>query len=278
MSAYKYLSRVVAKARYERRFPEHLIRDVTRAYANLEPLASLPRVPAREELERELSSIVERYAGVRLNPWEDQEKRVIVLIEKEAQFELVKKLIRENFEFGVHEVVFSRGYDSATDMIRLAREIKRINERGQRVVLLIISDFDPSGEDIASDYVDRLLKIEPGLNVEAEKIAVTKEQVVKYNLPCTPESAEEVEKMRRDPRFKSFYDKHGLMRVELDAFVALKPDEFKRVLIDSIRKHFDYGVYESVTKKREEQLRNQAKEVKEKVREMLADILRRQEG
>ncbi len=272
-SAYKRLSEVVAKARYEKKFPAHLIRDVTRSSAYLEKTEYYPSELSEEDLRRLIESTLESYSTYSLNPWKDQPKRVIVLVEKEAQYELVKKVVAENFEFGVYKIVFSRGYDSATDMIKLAEEIKSLNEDGYKTVLLIITDFDPSGEDIARDYIERLRYIEPSLDFEAEKIAVTREQIEKFNLPCTPESAEELEKLRRDPRFKKFTDKWGLVRVELDALVALRLDDFKQILVDSIKKHFDFKIYEEVTKKREEEFKKKSEEAKKKNFELIRKVM-----
>ncbi|MEM4975938.1 MAG: hypothetical protein QXT64_01280 [Desulfurococcaceae archaeon] len=272
-SAYKRLSEVIAKARYEKRFPAYLIRDVTRASIHLEKLEHYPEELSEEKLKELVQSILNNYATYSMNPWKDQKKRVIILVEKEAQYELMKKIVWENFEFGVYKIVFSRGYDSATDMIKLAEEIKSLNEDGYRAVLLIITDFDPSGEDIARDYVERLKYIEPSLDFEAEKVAVTREQIERFNLPCTPESAEELEKLKRDSRFKKFVDKWGLVRVELDALVALRLDNFKQILVDSIKKHFDYEVYEKVTKKREEELKAKADEARKKNIELLKKVM-----
>lgn len=272
-SAYKRLSEIIAKARYEKRFPAYLIRDVTRSSAYLEKTEYYPSELSEEDLRRLIESTLESYSTYSLNPWKDQPKRVIVLVEKEAQYELVKKVVAENFEFGVYKIVFSRGYDSATDMIKLAEEIKSLNEDGYKVALLIITDFDPSGEDIARDYVERLKYIEPSLDFEAEKVAVTREQIEKFNLPCTPESAEELEKLRRDPRFKKFTDKWGLVRVELDALVALRLDDFKQILVDSIKKHFDFKVYEEVTKKREGELKAKAEEARKKNFELIRKVM-----
>jgi len=273
-SAYKRLSEVIAKARYEKRFPAHLIRDVTRSSAYLEKTEYYPSELSEEDLRRLIESTLESYSTYSLNPWKDQPKRVIVLVEKEAQYELVKKVVYEGFDFGVYKVVFSRGYDSATDMIKLAEEIKSLNNSGYKAVLLIITDFDPSGEDIARDYVERLKYIEPSLDFESEKVAVTRDQVEKFNLPCTPESQEELEKLQRDPRYKGFVDKWGLVRVELDALVALRLDDFKQILVDSIKKHFDFKVYEEVTKKREEELKSKAEEARRKNLELLKTITR----
>lgn len=274
-SAYKRLSEVIAKARYEKKFPIHLIRDVTRSSTYLEKSEAYPSELSEEQLRSLIESVISNYSTYSLNPWIDQPKRVLILVEKEAQYELVKKVVYEGFEFGVYKVVFSRGYDSATDMIKLAEEVKSINNRGQKAVLLIITDFDPSGEDIARDYVDRLRYIEPSLNFEAEKVAVTREQIEKFNLPCTPESQEELEKLKRDPRYKGFVDKWGLVRVELDALVALRLDDFKQILIDSIKKHFDFSVYEEVTKKREEELKQKSEEAKRKNLELVKVMLSR---
>ncbi|MEM2197295.1 MAG: hypothetical protein QW290_09470, partial [Sulfolobales archaeon] len=98
-------------------------------------------------------------------------------------------------------------------------------------------------------------------------------QIERFNLPCTPESAEELEKLKRDSRFKKFVDKWGLVRVELDALVALRLDNFKQILVDSIKKHFDYEVYEKVTKKREEELKAKADEARKKNIELLKKVM-----
>jgi len=272
-SAYKRLSEIVAKARYEGRFPNTLIRDITRSSTYMERFESYPVELTEEQLKSIIERALESYSTYSLNPWKDQRERVFILVEKEAQYELVKKIVYEGFHFGVYKIVFSRGYDSATDMIKLAEEIKGLNEDGYRVALLIITDFDPSGEDIARDYVERLKYIEPSLDFEAEKVAVTREQIERFNLPCTPESQEEIEKMQRDPRYKGFVDKWGLVRVELDALVALRLDDFKQILVDAIKKHFDFKIYEEVTRKREEELKKKAEEARKKNVELLKKVI-----
>jgi 5S rRNA maturation endonuclease (ribonuclease M5) len=272
-SAYKGLSRVTAEARYEGEFPPGLIRDVTRAVEQLEPEESHPEGPLdKETLRKTVLGVLDGFFSVRVNPWADQPKRVVVLIEKEAQFSLVTKLIKEDFEHGVLQAVFSRGYDSATDMIRLAGAISGINREGKKAVLLIITDFDPSGEDIARDYSSRLRKIDPSLDFEAKKIAVTKRQIEEFNLPATPESLEEIAKLRRDPRYSRFVTEHGLVRVELDALVALRPDDFRRVLRGEIRRHFDRRIYEKVTRPKEERLRELAQRYRAETLENLRGV------
>lgn len=269
---YKRLSNILAKARYKKKFPDHLIRDVTRAFTYSERVELEPEELSEEELKELIKNVLENRTRWNVNPWRDQPKRVIILIEKEAQYELVKKIVEENFEFGVYKIVFSRGYDSATDMLNLSKEIKELNNKGYKVVLLILTDFDPSGEDIARDYIERLKYIEPSLDFDAEKVAVTREQIENFNLPSVPKSQKELKKLQRDPRYKDFVNKWGLVRVELDAMIALRFDDFKQILIDSIKKHFDYSIYENVTKKRMEEMKQRAEEVKKRNLEKLKNL------
>jgi len=52
-----------------------------------------------------------------------------------------------------------------------------------------------------------------------------------------------------DPQLRVLAKKYGgLVRVELDALVSLKPDVLKQILKQAIEKHFDYNVYNTITK------------------------------
>ncbi|MEM4621026.1 MAG: hypothetical protein QW607_12545 [Desulfurococcaceae archaeon] len=269
---YRRLSDILAEARYDGKFPPHLIRDETRSSAFLERVELEPEELSEEELKELIKSVLENRSRYNVNPWKDQPKRVIILIEKAALYDLVKKIVEENFEFGVYKIKSTRGYDSATDIIELAEEIKELNKKEYKVVLLILTDFDPSGEDIHRDYIERLKRVDSSLNFEAEKVAVTPDHIKMFDLPCSPDSAEELEKLKRDPRYKGFVDKWGLVRVELDALVALYPEEFKQIVIEAIKKHFDYSIYENVTKKRMEEMKQRAKEVRQKNLEKLKNL------
>ena len=274
-SAYKRLSAVLAKARYQGKFEWYLIKDETRPVHSMERFEYYPSEPLNvEELLERIKREIESYTDVSINPWEDQECRIIMVLEKQALADIVYTFIKEVFPFGIYKLIVIRGYDSATDIKRIADYVEGITFQKKKAVVLILTDFDPSGEDIARDLRERVrMLIHDDIEEKTifEKIAVTLDQIEKYKLPATPESAEEIVKMQRDPRFKKW--KHGLFRVELDALVSLVPEEFKQILKSAIEKYFDWKVYEEVTKKREEELKKKAEEYRKQSYENLKKLL-----
>jgi 5S rRNA maturation endonuclease (ribonuclease M5) len=249
-----------------------------------------------EELRKILEYYIQNYVNVSVNPWEDQKHRVIVVVEKEALGDLVAKFIEEVWPHGVFAVRVIRGYDSATDVHLLAETIAELSE-SQKPVILQLGDFDPSGEDIVRDLRERLMMLSKRTDIIFEKVAVTLDQIIEMQLPAKPESLEEVQKMRRDPRYRKYIerltslaeldervrkliDMYGSpeIRVELDALVALAPERFKQILRSAIEKYFDWNIYNTVTRQREEELRRRAEEVKQRTLEELEKLLTSRSG
>jgi 5S rRNA maturation endonuclease (ribonuclease M5) len=270
-SAYNTLSKVIAEYRYNN--GKIHIRDLTRPSSYLERIEKSPEELSEEEIKKIIENYIQNASSYSINAWEDQLKKIIFVIEKEAQFNYLINVIEEVFPYGVYKVLCSRGFDSASDIITIAREISRIAKEGKKPIVNIISDFDPSGEEIYKDFINRL-KMLSKIEFEAEKVAITKEQIFRYNLPYTPESQEEIEKMKRDPRYDRFVQQHGLMRVELDALIALKPEEFKNIIKQSIEKHFDYEIYKSKTLPRIEEAKKKSEEVAKKNLEKLNKLFK----
>jgi hypothetical protein len=295
VTSYKKLSKVIAEARYKGEFPWYLIKDTTRWAIPLEKSTHYPTKPLTvDEIKAIMKSYIETYSDVRINPWEDQKYRIFIVLEKEAQEDVCRKLITEAWPLGVKELRVIRGYDSATDVYMLAEEISHV-PRSQRPVVLLLGDFDPSGEDIARDFVKRLKMLSMRDDIVTEKVAVTLDQIIDLDLPARPEKPDELEKMRRDPRYNSYVEKLKLLsesddrikkfverygsyeiRVELDALTAIRPEEFKDIVRKAIEKYFDYEIYENVTKKKEEELKKKAEEVKrqslEELRKVFTDL------
>jgi hypothetical protein len=292
VTAYQQLSRRLAKARYDGEFPWYLIRDTTRRSIRLERETRYPDRPlTAEELKSILEYYIKNYVNVSVNPWEDQPYRVVVVVEKEALGDLIAKFIEEVWGHGVYAVRVIRGYDSATDIYLLAETIASLPEN-QKPVVLQLGDYDPSGEDIVRDLRERLMMLSRRADIVFEKVAVTLDQIIEMQLPAKPESLDEINKMRRDPRYKKYIERLTLLaeldervrklidmygspeiRVELDALVALQPERFKQILRSAIEKYFDWQVYEEVTKKREEELRLRAEEVRQKTIEEMRKLL-----
>lgn len=271
-SAYKRLSEVLSDARIRGEFPWHLLRDTTRVSRSMRVVTHIPDFDSIQididTVKRLIQQHLEFTYSIQIDPWQGQSWRVIIAVEKEAAFEPIVRCVPE---VGCYEVVFMRGYDSTTDLKRLANTVGYLNSDGHRVAVILFTDFDPTGEDIPRDFRERLLRIDPSLDVVVEKVAITKQQVQEYDLPCTPESSEEIEKMRRDPRFSDFHSQHGLMRVELDALISLKFDEFRGLVQSSILRYFDQAQYAQV-KVLEQQLRAKADAERES---KLAEVFRK---
>jgi 5S rRNA maturation endonuclease (ribonuclease M5) len=278
VSTYKRLSDVLAKDRYLGRFSDYLIADVTRRFENLETFEHYPRELDEDEIKREINLMIESYASFSINAWNDQKHRVIIALEKEALFNITRSWISElkveDIPIGVYSLRCMKGFDSATDVIRLSKLIKSLNESNYLPTVLVISDFDPSGEEIYEDFKRRLYDLSNTPSLRIEKIMVTKDQIEKYNLPHTPESEDEIAKLKRDTRFNKFYRKHGLMRVEVDAMYSIIPNIAKQTLHNAILKYFDMETFKTKTLPRIESTRKQSKEVRERMKEKIAKMLK----
>lgn len=129
-------------------------------------------------------------------------------------------------------VYSSGGFDSLTAKKRLA---DRICAMGKRAAILHLGDFDPSGvsifDSVAQDVSAFVMVDRPhGLvNVEFERVALTAEQVQKYDLPTAPAKAS-------DTRSKSWAG--GTCQLE-----ALPPDGIAQILTDAIERHVDWAQF-----------------------------------
>jgi hypothetical protein len=132
-------------------------------------------------------------------------------------------------------------------------------------------------------------------------IAVSLDQIIELDLPVAPESYEELEKMRRDPRYKRYVERleklaerdqryrklldkyrtpEGVpaIRVELDALAALKPEYLEKVLAEAIKRHFDAKTYLEKTKPKIEEQERIAKELREKLEKEVMRCIEGSEG
>ena len=163
--------------------------------------------------------------------------------------------------------------------------------------MLYFGDFDPSGEQMFDDIKDRLERIWGLKNIRLrynwkqkekdewqhvvfdftfKRIAITREQVEKYNLPSEPLDDKMRDKLENDSRTPAFTKKHGAVyQSELDALPIYIMDEFKEMVVNSVNDYFDDTVYQKEIEAHEEEHSEEAitKLVKEKVHN-LADEFR----
>ena len=125
--------------------------------------------------------------------------------------------------------ILTRGYGSQTYMDQVKRFVQRDN---RKAVLIYAGDFDPSGEDILRDFLNRC-------NVwdEVQHIAVRPEQVDQMSLEVAPGKT-------TDSRAAAFEERHGeLVQVEVE---AIEPNDLKQLYTDALEQYWDQGAYDAV--------------------------------
>lgn len=202
----------------------------------------------------ELKKSLEGSSNFSYSHWKDQPYYVEVWIEKNALRATFQEFLKGDYV----TLVPSRGFSSWTFLKEAADRI-RSKAKNKTPVIVYFGDFDPSGEDIERFLRDSMNGFF-GIDIEVKRVGVTLDQISEYNLPSEPRSEEELEKLHKDARFKNWA--HGDFVVELDALLAYVPDEFKRIVQESVSEYYDEDIAYEVRKDEEE------------AREMIADRMR----
>lgn len=191
-NAYKALSRHTARARREGWFPDFI--DRNRKIHRYQTFGS------PSEATRWLQSIYRRPRD------ENQPWSIYLGVEKSG---IVEQLTSWFGDYGVGIVALG-GYASQSYVDQISRDVE---DQGRPAVFIYAGDFDPSGEDIERDFLER-----SDCWDEQQRIALTPPQIQQYNLPPLPGKS-------WDARAAGFIAKHGqLMQVELD---ALDPNDLR---------------------------------------------------
>lgn len=177
--------------------------------------------------------------GYYRDPWQDQANEVWVMVEKEA---LASVFQHPCDEMSVPLMV-CRGYPSISALYEAAQSLAYYQSR-RELHILYFGDHDPSGKDIDRNIADEIDFWASGegrdIGNALMRIALTTEQIGKYNLPPMPEK-------EGDSRTPAFQAEHGEgMSVELD---ALDPDILDRMVRDEIAVLIDWDAWEASERK-----------------------------
>jgi hypothetical protein len=215
-AAYSRLCHHIANARRGRLIPFNAIRDDgTTTY-------SLDHFDDREHFLRHVRELGQDYTRNRLAA---QEFHLEVWCEAGGMLPQLHN-VAEWFSVRVYS---SGGFDSLTAKKRLA---DRICDMEKPAVILHLGDFDPSGvsifESVAADVEAFVMADRPhGLvEVQFERVALTREQVQAYDLPTAPAKAS-------DTRSKTWTG--GTCQLE-----ALPPNVIADILRAAIKKRIDW--------------------------------------
>ena len=195
--SYKTLTNLLLRARLTGDIPHAAIEDELRPIR----VVATYQNPA-DYIKEETVDFLRYYARDLLR---GQSGHIEILIEKNA--------IRKHVELVADEYCIpcttGRGYSSLTPRWKMVQRFKQSGK--DRLILLILSDFDPDGEEIAASF-PRSLRDDFGLsNVTAHKVAISGADVRDHGLPS------DMEAKASSPNYKKFVARHGVHVAELDA-------------------------------------------------------------
>lgn len=208
-NAYKLLSSRTAELRRRGEFPDlsDRTRDIHVAGSFADPADALDYI----------------VAAYRRDRTEGQNVTLCIGVEKNG---LVEQLSAWFGPRGL-PVLALGGYASQTYLKQVSGYVV---DRGRPAVLLYAGDYDPSGEDIQRDFVERA----EVFNV-VERVALTPEQIEDYELPPLPGK-------ETDSRAAAFTRRHGaLVQVELD---ALPPEVLRNLYETAVMEYWDLSAYQ----------------------------------
>ena len=180
----------------------------------------------------------------RISKWHEQPEYVEVWIEKDAQTGTFRSVLKNKHV----RIVPIRGFSSVSFQYDNIKRLRKYQEEGKRVHVRYFGDLDPSGESI-EEIINKKLCQYGIFDVDFKRVAITEDQMEKYSLPRNSDP-ETLNKLKRDPRAGSFIAKHGtLYQIEVDALQAYAPEEFKKLILESVNEFYDEAIYEEVVAK-----------------------------
>ena len=211
-ASYKALTNLLIRARLSHDVPMAAIEDSTRPIQLGGGFSTFEQFVAQE---------TEQFLiGYHRNLMQGQRNHVEVMLEKNALRTVIESVAREY----CIPCTTGRGFSSLSPRYDLAMRFKRSGKA--RLVLLMLTDFDPDGEEIAASFA-RSLRDDFGIqNIHAVKVALTAEDVQAYDLPS------DMDAKVSSPNCQKFLKKYGSTKVvELDAApVTLLQDKLREAI------------------------------------------------
>ena len=197
-ASYKALTNLLIRARLSKDVPMASIEDSTRPIQDGGGFSTFEQFVA-QETERFLE-------GYTRNLMQGQTNHIEIMLEKNALRTVIESVAREY----CIPCTTGRGFSSLSPRYDLARRFRQSGK--QRLVLLMLTDFDPDGDEIAASFA-RSLRDDFGIaGIHAVKVALTAEDVASYDLPS------DMDAKVSSPNYQKFLRKYGSTKVvELDA-------------------------------------------------------------
>lgn len=203
---YEKVGRYLLKLRREGRVPYQWIADNTRWMRK-------PRTYSSAE-----AALHETARTYRRALWSNQDAYVEIWCEKDT----LAGVLYETTEAWDVPLMVVRGFSSETYLYEAAGAI---DQSAKPAFLYLLTDHDPAGVGIATHIEERLRQFLPDAPITVDRVAVTEEQIVLWNLPTRPTKT-------GDSRGKAFAGES----VELD---AIPPATLRSLVEACIERHVD---------------------------------------
>jgi len=218
--SYKALVDLVTRARLEGLIPMQAIADETRP-VTIWDVHGDPQGFVRREMGRFLK-------GYWRDLMQSQPNHVEIVGEKNTIAPTIKP-VAARYRI---PMTIGRGFCSLRPRFDMSQRFRKSGK--QSFVLLILSDFDPDGEEIAHSLA-RSLRDDFGVDeVKPVKVALTADQVEDYDLPPTMQAKE------TSANYKRFANEHGEDVFELE---ALAPEDLQAILQETIDSVIDVEAF-----------------------------------
>lgn len=195
--SYGALTRLLLRARLTDDVPMASIEDSTRPIQLGGGFATLEQFVAQETKNF--------LTGYSRNLMQGQPHHIEIMLEKNALRTVIESVAREY----CIPVTTGRGFSSLSPRYDLFQRFRHSGK--EKLVLLMLTDFDPDGEEIAASFA-RSLRDDFGMNdIHAVKVSLTAQDVRENDLPS------DMDAKVSSPNYKKFVARHGVKVVELDA-------------------------------------------------------------
>jgi hypothetical protein len=220
--SYSDLTDLLTRARLDGSIPFEAIGDETRPIELWDVHENV-----RAFVRRELDSMFKGY-------WRDlmqsQPNHIELIWEKNTITSILKPIAAQ------YTIPYTsgRGYCSLSPRHQMAQRFERSGK--DTLVLLIVSDFDPEGEDIAHSFARSMRDDFSIFAIHPIKVALTADQVKRHNLPPIMQAK------RKSSRYKSFVKQHGRNVFELE---ALRPETLQSIVRSAIEGVIDRDAFDT---------------------------------
>lgn len=218
---YKNLVDLVARARTEGLVPMQDIADETRGSMNWAAFRS-----SGDFINTQLQGFLNGYFR---NLQQSQPRHIEIIAEKNTIYSTVNEVAQEY----CIPTTSVRGYSSIPARYGLVKRFQRSGK--DQLVLLIVSDFDPDGEEIAQSFA-RSLRDEFDIpDILPIKVALTYEHIERFNL------VPNMEAKKSSSQYKKFLRRYGTDNVfEVE---ALRPAQLQMLLKEAIDNVMDLELF-----------------------------------